>query len=180
MNLHDVTIAFLDALESLSCEYILVGGIAATHYGIVRSTYDVDAVVELEGQSVQQIAARLGAAFELDPQQSFEVFTSKTMRVIRVPGTPFKIFPLAKEPFDQERFRRRARIQLEHRQVWMTTPEDLVVQKLRWARRKDLTDAQDVLAVQGDALDWPYIYRWCDEHGTRQLLEKLRSEIPPE
>jgi len=43
-------------------------------------------------------------------------------------------------------------------EVWIPTAEDIVVQKLRWGRNKDLDDARDVLAVQGtDFLDMPYI-----------------------
>jgi hypothetical protein len=28
-------------------------------------------------------------------------------------------------------------------------------------------------------LDWNYIYRWCDQHGTRDLLDELRRSLPP-
>ena len=33
-------------------------------------------------------------------------------------------------------------------------------------------------AVQADTLDWDYIHRWCDEHGTRELLDDIRRSIP--
>ncbi len=26
---------------------------------------------------------------------------------------------------------------------------------------------------------WPYVYGWCDQHGTRALLDEIRSSIPP-
>ena len=44
---------------------------------------------------------------------------------------------------------------------------------------KDRDDARNILAVQGDALDFAYIGRWCDTHGTRARLEELRRSIPP-
>jgi hypothetical protein len=40
---------------------------------------------------------------------------------------------------------------------------------------KDVEDARGVVAVQGDPLDWNYIRRWCDAHGTRELLDKVRA-----
>jgi hypothetical protein len=44
------------------------------------------------------------------------------------------------------------------RTTWLPTAEDVVVQKLRWGRPKDLEDARDVLAVQGtESLDMAYI-----------------------
>ena len=59
--------------------------------------------------------------------------------------------------------------------------EDVIVTKLRWSygggRRKDLHDAQNVIAVQGDRIDWEYVTRWCDRHGTRELLEQVRQRL---
>lgn len=55
--------------------------------------------------------------------------------------------------------------------------------KLRWAllanRSKDRSDVRDVIAVQGGRIDWDYVHRWCDEHGTRALLDEIRASIPP-
>ena len=65
----------------------------------------------------------------------------------------------------------------------MPTAEDVVVMKMRWAlslnRPKDADDARGVIAVQGERLDWDYIRRWCDDHGTRELLEQVRASAMP-
>jgi hypothetical protein len=56
-----------------------------------------------------------------------------------------------------------------------------VIQKLRWYERghrpKDLADAENVLEGQLPDLDLLYIRSWCDQHGTRELLEKLLQSI---
>jgi len=36
-----------------------------------------------------------------------------------------------------------------------------------------------VIAVQGERLDWNYIRRWYDAHGTRELLDKVRASTLP-
>ena len=59
------------------------------------------------------------------------------------------------------------------------TAEDVVIQKVRWGRLKDLADALNVLAVQGGRLDFAYIERWCRAHGTLERLDELRRSIPP-
>ena len=68
------------------------------------------------------------------------------------------------------------------RRVWLPTPEDVIVTKLRWAlmanRSKDRDDARDVIAVQGGRLDWDYVQRWCERHGTRVLLDEVRASVP--
>jgi hypothetical protein len=63
--------------------------------------------------------------------------------------------------------------------VWIATPEDLVIQKLRWGRRKDLDDARNILAVQGDSIDYAHIELWCGRHGTSARLSEVRADIPP-
>ena len=80
-------------------------------------------------------------------------------------------------------FARRQRSPFLGRQAYVPTPEDVVVMKLRWAlslnRPKDAEDAHGVMAVQGERLDWNYIRRWCDAHGTRELLDKVRASTLP-
>ncbi|HUY33876.1 MAG TPA: hypothetical protein VMV69_14100 [Pirellulales bacterium] len=108
-----------------------------------------------------------------------------TRRVVRVAESPFTIefFHLSEDPHDQERFRRRHRRTVLGREVQLPTAEDVVITKLRWAvqgrRSKDRDDVRDVMAVQGDRLDWSYIAVWCDRHGTRELLDEIRRSIPP-
>ena len=108
MNIEDITFDLVAALEAANCPYMLVGAIAAIHYGFARSTFDVDAVVGFQSQSAAALARQLGASYQLETQQAFEVFTGKPIHVIHVKSTPFKIdlFPLTDDAFDQERFQR--------------------------------------------------------------------------
>jgi hypothetical protein len=58
----------------------------------------------------------------------------------------------------------------------------LVVQKLRRGRAKDLDDARDVLAVQGELerIDLGAIRSWCLLHGTADRLDAVLAAIPAE
>lgn len=175
----------LDALEGLGIPYMLVGSFSSSFYGIPRSSKDADFVIQLGDRSVAEIANRLGAAFRWDPQMSFETFTMTTRHVIQVVGTSFQIelFHLSEDAHDQERFQRRRRVQFLDREVSLPTAEDVIVTKLRWAiqgrREKDVDDVREVMAVQGNALDWLYVQRWTNAHGSRQLLEDIRRSLPP-
>lgn len=81
------------------------------------------------------------------------------------------MFLLSSDVNDQERFRRRRCVGIAGRQTFVPTAEDVVITKLRWSRQgrrpKDISDATNVIAAQTGTLDWPYIERWCDLHGTR-------------
>lgn len=60
--------------------------------------------------------------------------------------------------------------------------EDVIVTKLHWAmgakRSKDRDDILAVIAVQGKNINWAYVHAWCDQHGTRGLLDEIRRSIP--
>lgn len=58
--------------------------------------------------------------------------------------------------------------------------KDVVIQKLRWGRAKDIADVETVIGVQGAKLDWTYIERWCDAHGSRKRLDEVKASIPPD
>lgn len=185
MTSTDAILAVIDGLEALQIPYMLVGSISSSAYGIARSSKDADVVIELGGRSIRPLADRLGKSFRLDPQMSFETVTMTTRHIIEVDEVPFTIelFHLSDDEHDQERFRRRRRVKLFDRETWLPQPEDVVVTKARWSHQgrqsKDRDDVRDVISVQGDALDWDYVYAWADRHGTRALLDDIRASIPP-
>lgn len=185
MTSEDATRAVMDALEALQVPYMVVGSFSSNYYGIARSTQDADFVVQLGSELVARVAERLGAAFRLDPQMTFEAMTMTRRHVLEVVGIPFKVelFLLSEDAHDQERFRRRKRVQLLDRESYLPTAEDVIITKLRWAltarRSKDRDDVQAVIAVQGPNIDWPYVHAWCGQHGTRALLDEIRASIPP-
>jgi len=70
------------------------------------------------------------------------------------------------------------------REIFLPTVEDVILNKLRWSqgghRLKDVDDVRNVIAVQQDRIDWDYVHAWCDRHGTREVLESIRSSLPAE
>jgi hypothetical protein len=177
--------AVFDALTALGVDYMVTGSLASNLYGVPRSTKDADLVIYPDAPKLAGLSDVLQAPLNLDPQMSFETVTATTRLIIRWAKRPFKIelFLLSNDPHDQERFRRRQRGMMLGRMVCVPTPEDVIITKLRWSqagkRSKDVDDVRNVIAVQGDRIDWGYVHRWCDEHGTRDLLEKIRQSIPP-
>jgi hypothetical protein len=185
MTGEEATAAAIDALVASGLPYMLVGSFSSNLYGIPRSTKDADFVVALEDRSIMEVARRLPPSINVDPQMAFETVTMTRKYEAMILDSPFKIefFLLSDDPHDRSRFERRRIEPFLGRQVHVPAPEDVIIQKLRWhglvRRSKDLDDARDVLAVQGDTLDFAYIHRWCDAHGTRVLLDDLLASIPP-
>ena len=183
MTPHAAVHRVLQTLIDASLPHLVTGALASNYYGIERSTKDADIVLETAPGDFAAFAQSLGPELELDPQVTFETITGSRRHIISLRRTPYKIelFLLGADPHHQERFQRRRPVRLPSYglDTWLPSAEDVVIQKVRWGRLKDLDDALNVLAVQGDALDFTYIEKWCDTHGTRARLEELRRLIPP-
>ena len=181
MNNMEVTAAVVDALEACQIGYMLVGAFSSNAYGIARATHDADFVVVVVPGQLRQLADHLGSDFFLDRQMQLEGITGSLRNIVTYKPTGFEIelFRLnTKDEHHEERFRRRQRKPVEEiqREAWLPKPEDVVIQKLRWQRRKDLDDVVNVLAVSGPILDWDYLYSWTQKHGTHSLLLDLMKE----
>jgi hypothetical protein len=179
----DVLVAVLGALNALAIPYMVTGSLATNFYGVPRSTKDGDLVLET-GAKLPELAARLSPPLKLDPQMSFETITGTSRHVVQWAKGQFtvELFMLSDDSHDRERFRRRQRGVMLGVPVWLPTPEDVIITKLRWSqlgkRTKDVDDVRNVIAVQGGRIEWEYVHRWCDAHGTRELLGQVRSSIP--
>lgn len=178
-----LVITLIEGLDAEGIPYMLAGSFASMVYGIPRSTMDVDFVVELSEPPFTRLLARLAPLFDLDPQQYLESSTWTRRYILNTRGYAFKVelFLKSTDPHHLCQWERRRTVFngiIQH-QVTMPTPEDVIIQKLRWGRRKDLDDAETVMEIQAPNLDWPYIERWCDAHGTRAMLDETRASISP-
>jgi hypothetical protein len=186
MTLEALANKVVEAVEAAGVDFMAVGAIAAGAYGVPRSTRDVDLLVAVNVEcGLGAIIKHLEPFVSFDPQVVFDTLTWGRRHVGQSRlEPPFKVelFEVFDDPFVQSEFARRQQVfvPMLGRATWLPTPEDVVVQKLRWGRNKDLDDARDVLAVQGpETLDMAYIEGWCARHGTTDRLHAALAGIPP-
>lgn len=176
----DGLVELLQALQRLEIPYMVVGSFSCNAYAMPRSTKDADIVVQMETGDLDRISDELSDDFAIDRQMSFETITNSVRNVLtfRPTGFDIELFRLSNDDHHQERFARRQTRPLPSVEVNATIPtaEDVIIQKLRWQREKDISDARNVLQTQFQKLDWEYLRRWTDEHQTTELLEQLRAE----
>jgi len=184
MNLYELAARVIEALEAEGVPYMVVGALSSSVFGIPRATKDVDIVLQLQTREpLLRLEERLSEVVEFDPQATFETMTGSVRHILTAKTRPpfiVELFELGSDPFVVERFsRRRSEWSGQiNRRIFLPTAEDVVVQKLRWGRPKDLEDARDVLAVQTpDRLDMAYITKWCEIHQTSGRLKTLLDEI---
>jgi hypothetical protein len=180
MTDEEIFCAVVDALEASNVPYMLVGSFTTNYYGVPRATHDLDIVIEFDVLDLSSLLARLGNTFQVEPQMSFETITATQRHVLRVANSSFTIelFARSDDEHDRVRFSNRRRAKLLGRDTFIPAVEDVIVTKLRWAkigsRTKDVEDLTNVIAVQGNQLNWEHVYHWCDVHGTRALLDEIR------
>jgi len=185
MNVEELAIKVIKACEAEHLDHMLTGAFAFNYYAIPRSTKDVDIVVDVtESGGIAKLIGRLEPEIEFRGQVQFDTLTWGKRHI----GKPaqdstleVELFELFDDPFVQSQFKRKRRLALPQISIetWIPTPEDIIVQKLRWGRFKDLEDARDVLATEGpESLDMPYVENWCAIHKTTDRLEATLARIP--
>jgi Cys-tRNA synthase (O-phospho-L-seryl-tRNA:Cys-tRNA synthase) len=186
-GVNDCASLVVEALEAEDLPYMLVGAYSSGAYAVPRGTKDVDFVLSAHsGAAFDGVLRRLEPHFEFDPQISFETITGSRRHILTSRtnrGLQVELFLLGDDAFMQERFRRRRHEYLAQldRRVSIPTAEDVIVQKLRWGRPKDIEDVRDVMAVQRlSTLDMAYIEHWCAKHGTTERLRAVIESIPPD
>jgi hypothetical protein len=183
----DVVGAVLDALQVVPIPFMIVGSLATNFHGVPRSTRDADFVIQLTPGAFSALREQLAPPLRLDPQSRFEGITGTTRHLVEAAGTAFtvELFELTDDPHDRARFERRQQVRIFDRPAFVATAEDTIITKLRWARQgghgraKDVADARNVIAVQGDSLDWAYVESWCQQHGTLDSLQDIRRSVQP-
>lgn len=183
----EVTLLVADILQSLDILYAIAGSMAGTIYGRIRTTMDVDLVVDLHPDQVEQFIQRLGGLFYFDVQAINNAVLTRTHFNLIHLETMFKvdIFIPKTRAFDQQLLSRRMKSNISSSTEWrayFVAVEDLILSKLEWYRHSGGTSErqwQDVLAIiqiQDRTLDQDYLRRWASNLNIVKLLEKVLSE----
>ena len=185
-----VALSIADALESCGVRYVVGGSLASSISGEPRSTLDVDLVVEMSEADVPRVVMALAPEFEVDAGVVIRAVRSRSSVNLFHRSTAIKVdlFVLGGTPLDTEQMERRQRIQIGDspvRYLYVYTPEDILLQKLRWFRLgNEVSDRQwrdivGILLVQGDALDRGYLQRGAETLGVVDLLTRAVAHARP-
>lgn len=179
----DALFRVFEALESLQIPYMVVGSFASTFWGRPRTTHDADLVVEIPPEKAGELANRLAPDFYA-PDFVIEkaVRQRDQFNAIHL-ASAFKVdFWLLKDAsYDRERFRRRLLGLLFEREVWISSPEDVILSKLQWHQatggsERQFQDVLEVYEVQEPYLEQDYLDRWARTLGLMELLEQVRRQ----
>ena len=158
-------LGILQTLEGINAPYMIIGAFAAIVYGITRTTYDIDIVVELTEEHIMALAAAYPPPrYYADAQQMRDSIRMGIMfNIIDTSrGEKADLVPLTMASRYQQAFQRRVRQTVELHggesfEAWCARPEDVIIGKLvAWAEghsRKHETDIYEMMVFHYLGID---------------------------
>ena len=167
-------------LDAAGIAYMLTGSIAAGYYSEPRMTRDIDLVVELDAPDTDRVAALLTPEFLLERHTIAKAISRRRIfNVIHVAAAVKVDIIVRKDaPYRREEFGRRREVTIDGQQMWLVSPEDLVLSKLDWSKEScSELQRRDVRCLLRDTpiLDHDYMNAWADQLGIRHLLDEARQ-----
>lgn len=188
MSQQELLAKVVRTLEQMDIEYMVTGSIASSLQGEPRSTHDIDVVVNLSRSKANALAEAFPPPdYYFDREAIIEAISAKGMAnlIDTRSGDKADFWLLTETPFDLSRFARRYREELLGMHVPISSPEDTILMKLRWAKmsggsEKQFIDAVRVYEVQYEKLDHEYLREWTVKLGIENEMDRLRDEARPE
>ena len=176
-----------DLLDRLGIRYAVGGSIASSLYGTVRFTRDADITVEPFAPVADKLFESLREEFYISRQAMEEALSShRSFNIIHF-ETSFKvdIFVQGSDELERRLLERSRDLRLSNRSgrgIFVVSPEDIILLKLRWFREtggtseRQWSDVLGVLSVQGKALDFQYLTDSARKLGLAELLNRAIAE----
>jgi hypothetical protein len=159
----------------LGLAWFVTGSVAASVHGVLRSSQDVDVVVDLDAADVTRLAATLGVTHAIAQPIAYGDFAMASV-IDRRSAQKVDIILKRSSGFEASAFARRVRAAVpELGEVWVASVEDVILAKLAWSEgtsELQLRDCRELLRINAGLLDRAYLERWASELG---LLERLRQ-----
>lgn len=183
-----VTLLVTNLLDELGMPYVIGGSMASIIHGMLRTTMDVDIVVDMQPEQVSSFVFGLQDAFYADEQMIEQAIQRRSSFNLIHLSTMFKvdIFIPKKRPFDQQQLSRRKAEQIgsdSDEQIWVLSAEDIVLAKLDWFRlggevsERQWRDILGVLKTQQEKLDIDYLKQWAQSLNVSDLMERALEEL---
>lgn len=179
----------VEILEGLQIPYALVGGLASIFWGRPRTTQDADILAKIPLQKVEMLVRALGEDFVVSEDAIREAIRRRGEFNAIHQAEVYKVdFWIPASPFDLEVLQRRRRESIAPGiQVYVQSPEDTILSKLRWCKlsnhsERQFQDALGVYEVEYPELDQTYLDHWAGVLDVTDLLAQVRAQaaLPPE
>jgi hypothetical protein len=179
----------LDALEAADVEYLIGGAVAVWAWGEARTTRDFDLVVNIPFENIPLLSQELEKRDMLVPVEVILDLLTKRRGDLPINAihlyTGYKAELFLLRPDDTYRATALARRRLVDLgpplgQVYVHSPEDLILNKLRYFnlshQPKHVRDITSILLEMGDELDLAYLEKWVAHFDLTTVWREVREQ----
>jgi hypothetical protein len=144
------------ALDELDAPYMIVGAFGGSVFGIMRTTYDIDILVDLRDSDFDALSHKFPLPrYYADPEMMRSSVEMGIMFNIIDTGEGIKadLVPLRREPGYEVAFERRVRRQFispsgESFEAWVAQPTDIIIGKLKaWDEGRSAKHPGDIYSM---------------------------------
>lgn len=167
---------FVKRIDGLGVEYMISGSYAMSVYGEIRTTRDIDVVIELRREDVLRFAEAFRDGYYVSNDSIRSAVSRRSMfnMVSHEYGGKIDCIIGKDTDFARESFGRRRRANIADVEVWVSTKEDLILAKLNWARDTHSgMQIRDIANLTDSDYDAEYVEGWIENLG----LEGIWSEV---
>lgn len=174
-------------LEEYHIEYMITGSLVSSIQGEPRTTHGIDILVNITRSSIPTLVnAFQPPDYYISEAAIEDAILHKSMFNLldTKHGDKTDFWILTDDAFDRSRFNRRVSEKILGLSMTISTPEDTILMKLKWAKlsggsEKQFIDAVRVYEIQFENLDLNYIELWVDYLQVHDLWDELIREADP-
>ena len=161
----DILKIVIERLDKADIPYMLTGSMAANFYTVPRMTRDIDIVIEMTERDVERLSSLFSTDFYIDGEAIKKALGGRRMfNIIHTEAVVKVDFIIRKDiEYRKVEFNRRRKMEFEGRNIYVVSPEDLLISKLFWARESmsglQIGDIRNLLETV-EELDREYIEKW--------------------
>lgn len=167
MDFQGLLVKIAKVLDELRIPYAVTGGYAASVWGRLRSTLDIDIVIEVAEPQIDKLKEVLQKKFKLGyvdaDRRSFNFIDGQS--------------GLKVDFFVKEKLWQRRPVVINKYNVYFISPEDLILSKLLWQKEtgseQQLRDVEGIIKAGGDKLDYNYLKKEAKKLKVDEILLKF-------
>jgi hypothetical protein len=178
-SMRDVVRETADVLSKVGVDYVIVGGVAVSAWGNIRTTVDLDIIMSIRKEDAARLAdAFTKSDFSINERDILAALREKSHFTIFDNHSQYRIDSKgAYGDRELETIRTRKTIQLGTVQCFIASPENTIANKLLFGSEQDILDAEGIYARQKKTLDIDALRRACRKLGVMRELANLEKRV---
>jgi hypothetical protein len=173
----------IEKLQQAGIDYVICGSMAASFYGLTRSTQDTDIIINPTEEQLANLLNLLGDTYYVSKDAAIEALKREGMfNIIEVENAWKADLIIRKQSaFSEEEFRRKTKENLLGKELYILSPEDSILSKLSWAKESrsetQYRDVMTILEARAGHLDMKYLNKWIKLLDIEDDFKKCLSKI---